>query len=268
MQLRRQAGAADTCWAEPASDWSAPWPAGPADWSARRLQRLWPGLLLQLPNPGTAVKTDWPCQLCGHFRVAAWPGTLPSFHLGLFVDINPSCCEEVPQGQAGLRHRHRLRAEQRGGPGEDLLPSIIQLAGQRWPSCWMTPRSRGGSEHIGGRSEAQQPAGAGAGAGLAPEEGRGLQGGQAERRPVVDGGAGEVVLRQELAVVRGHCAHIHIGGPAGQHVAAKEPLRMQYCYLDLRNVNLQRNLMLRSKVTMQLGKGQERTLLHGSEELR
>jgi len=35
-----------------------------------------------------------------------------------------------------------------------------------------------------------------------------------------------------------------------KHVGAKEALRMQYRYLDLRNPVLQRNLMLRSQITM------------------
>jgi hypothetical protein len=54
--------ARDSCWAELACDWSAPWPAGPADRYARRLKRPRPGLLLQLPNLGTAV-TAWPVLL-------------------------------------------------------------------------------------------------------------------------------------------------------------------------------------------------------------
>merc|ERR1719510_111424 len=68
-----------------------------------------------------------------------------------------------------------------------------------------------------------------------------------QENPKMTTGGIEVEL---LNVVETSPAKSNLPIQQSKHVGAKEALRMQYRYLDLRNPALQRNLMLRSQITM------------------
>jgi len=62
-------------------------------------------------------------------------------------------------------------------------------------------------------------------------------------------GSIEVELTEVIEAIR---ANSNLPVQQSKHVAAKEPLRMQYRYLDLRNASIQQNLIFRSQITMKM----------------